>query len=84
MLLCVSLLIAQAQEKGDTEMKGDFYVSTDGSDKNPGTKAKPFATIEKARDAVHALIKKGLKKNIKVVVFYFGLDQFRGGHLPGQ
>ncbi|MFA5193481.1 MAG: alpha/beta hydrolase fold domain-containing protein [Verrucomicrobiia bacterium] len=29
-----------------------FYVATDGNDANPGTKAKPFATFEKARDAV--------------------------------
>lgn len=28
-----------------------FYVATDGNDANPGTKAKPFATFEKARDA---------------------------------
>lgn len=29
-----------------------FWVSTDGSDKNPGTKAAPFASLEGARDAV--------------------------------
>ena len=29
----------------------EFYVATDGSDVNPGTKDKPFATLEKARDA---------------------------------
>ena len=31
-----------------------FYVSTIGNDKNPGTIDKPFATLEKARDAVRA------------------------------
>lgn len=30
----------------------DFYVSPLGSDKNPGTKAKPFQTIAHARDRV--------------------------------
>ncbi|MHC4124720.1 MAG: right-handed parallel beta-helix repeat-containing protein, partial [Planctomycetota bacterium] len=30
----------------------DFYVATDGCDTNPGTKAQPFATIEKARDTI--------------------------------
>ena len=30
----------------------DFYIAKNGSDKNPGTKSKPFATLEKARDAV--------------------------------
>ena len=29
----------------------DFFVSPTGSDANPGSKAKPFATLERARDA---------------------------------
>src|SRR6478736_3664309 len=29
----------------------EFHVSPQGSDSNPGTAAKPFATLEKARDA---------------------------------
>ncbi|HEU5222745.1 MAG TPA: discoidin domain-containing protein [Candidatus Lumbricidophila sp.] len=32
-----------------------FYVSPSGSDTNPGTQAQPFATIEKARDAVRLI-----------------------------
>ena len=32
-----------------------FFVATDGSDANPGTEAKPFATLEGARDAVREL-----------------------------
>ncbi len=32
----------------------EFYVAPDGSDNNAGTKAKPFATLERARDAVRA------------------------------
>jgi len=35
----------------------EFYVSPDGDDANPGTKARPFATLEKARDAVRQLKK---------------------------
>lgn len=31
-----------------------FYVATTGSDRNPGTLAKPFATPEQARDAVRS------------------------------
>ena len=31
-----------------------FYVSPQGSDDNPGTRARPFTTVEKARDAVRA------------------------------
>ncbi len=37
----------------------DFYVSPNGDDKNDGSLEKPFATIEKARDAVRALDKSG-------------------------
>ncbi len=32
-----------------------FHVSPDGSDRNPGTRARPFKTIEKARDEVRAI-----------------------------
>jgi hypothetical protein len=34
----------------------DFYVSTSGSDENPGSREKPFLTITRARDAVRELI----------------------------
>ena len=37
----------------------DFYVSPDGSDENDGSFEKPFATLEKARDAVRGLDKTG-------------------------
>jgi parallel beta-helix repeat protein len=30
----------------------EFFISPNGNDKNPGTKEKPFATLEKAREAV--------------------------------
>lgn len=33
----------------------DLYVATNGSDASPGTKEKPFATVERARDAIRAL-----------------------------
>jgi len=33
---------------------GDFYVSPDGSDRNPGTEEKPWKTIQKAADSVAA------------------------------
>lgn len=33
----------------------DFYVAPDGKDGNPGTKEKPFATVEAARDAVRKI-----------------------------
>lgn len=33
-----------------------LYVAPDGSDKNPGTRGQPFATLERARDAIRALV----------------------------
>ena len=32
----------------------DFHVATNGNDQNPGTPEEPFATLERARDAVRA------------------------------
>lgn len=46
-LVFASFAIA-AEGNGSVE----FYVAPNGSDGNPGTKDKPFATLEKARDAV--------------------------------
>ena len=44
----------------------DFYVAVDGDDKNPGTLEAPFATFEKACDAVRALKAEKPDKAIKV------------------
>ncbi|MCX6901838.1 MAG: right-handed parallel beta-helix repeat-containing protein [Verrucomicrobia bacterium] len=44
-----------------------FFIAPDGSNTNPGTKAKPFATLERARDAVRELKKTGpLKEPVAV------------------
>ena len=45
----------------------DFYVAVDGSDDNDGSFERPFATIEKARDAVRAMDKSG-KTGITVAI----------------
>lgn len=44
----------------------DLYVSPDGNDSNPGTRAKPFKSIESARDHVRELVAEGLKKDVQV------------------
>jgi hypothetical protein len=50
-----------------------FHVATDGSDSNPGTVQQPFATPERARDAVRALKKQGgLPKGGVAVVVHGG------------
>jgi hypothetical protein len=33
----------------------DFFVSSSGSDANPGTESSPFATVGRAQDAIRAL-----------------------------
>jgi hypothetical protein len=50
------LLTAAAglQAEGAAPTQATFYVSPAGSDENPGTEAKPFKTIERARGAVRA------------------------------
>ena len=45
----------------------DFYVATNGYDVNPGTKAKPFATLERARNAIREM-----KSRDTVTVFVRG------------
>lgn len=32
----------------------EYYIATNGQDRNPGTREKPFATLEQARDAIRA------------------------------
>ncbi|MGA2660073.1 MAG: hypothetical protein ABSH34_21430, partial [Verrucomicrobiota bacterium] len=38
----------------------DFFVAPTGNDANPGTADRPFATLERARDAVRQLKQAGL------------------------
>ncbi|MCQ2463902.1 MAG: hypothetical protein MJ177_10990, partial [Clostridia bacterium] len=45
----------------------DFYIAPNGNDKNDGSFKNPFATFEKARDAVRSLDKSG-KAGITVAV----------------
>jgi len=46
----------------------EFYVAPDGKDANPGTAAAPFATLARARDAVHQKVAAGLTKDILVLI----------------
>jgi hypothetical protein len=51
----VSLLFFASLLVADPPSQADFVVATNGSDENPGTAAKPFATLARARDAVRKL-----------------------------
>lgn len=47
----------------------DFYVAPDGADTNDGSQASPFATLNRARDAVRALKSKGpLEEPVHVTI----------------
>ncbi len=45
----------------------DFQVAPSGSDTNPGTQERPFATPARAMQAVRALVAGGLKSDVRVV-----------------
>ncbi len=47
---------------------GDYFVSPSGDDANPGSEEAPFATLERARDAVRERIRLGLQKDLTVVL----------------
>ena len=53
-----------------TTSAADFYVSPNGSDAGAGTSDSPFATIERARDAVRQVKKDngGLKEPVKILL----------------
>ncbi len=46
-----------------------YYLAPHGNDNNPGTRAKPFATIERARDAIRALDASARSERIVVELF---------------
>ena len=55
-LIIIIALLFSAVTQG---LASDFFVSTTGSGNNPGTREKPFASLERARDAVRSLKKSG-------------------------
>lgn len=46
----------------------EFYVATNGNDANPGTQAKPFATLDRARDAARQARARDPKSGVEVFV----------------
>ncbi|MGJ8550748.1 right-handed parallel beta-helix repeat-containing protein [Winogradskyella wichelsiae] len=77
LILMLTLILSYACSSSDiiTEKKADFFVSTQGSDDWSGTLEQPnlegtdgpFATLERARDAVRKL-KKNTSKDIVVFI----------------
>jgi hypothetical protein len=65
--LGLSLCLIAVVSAADSTV-GDFYVAVNGSDGNPGTQDKPFATVDKARQAVREKIAQGLKQPVTVLL----------------
>ena len=65
------LLILALVSFGSAAFAREFYVATDGRDANPGTFAKPFATLERARDEVRRVKDKALDEG-RVTVYVRG------------
>ncbi|MHC4983247.1 MAG: right-handed parallel beta-helix repeat-containing protein [Planctomycetota bacterium] len=61
-LLCLVLVVPAACEVGGRSPQAGavYFVSLAGSDDNDGSKARPFATLARARQAVLELKKRGL------------------------
>jgi hypothetical protein len=55
----------------------EFHVATHGSDANPGTRAKPFATLERARDAVRMRKASQSAFRERITVWIHGGDYLR-------
>jgi hypothetical protein len=58
-------------------LRADFFVSPTGADTNPGTKARPFASLETSRDAVRKLKAQGKLAQGGVTVWLRGGDYLR-------
>ncbi len=56
-----------AEELDTSIISPNLYVAPDGDDSNPGTETQPFATLERAKDAVRSL-KSNVAKPITVFV----------------
>lgn len=69
----ISIVSASLHAQPERSFFREFFVSPTGSDANLGTSAKPFQTLDKARQAVRAAIP-GMKGDIAVTI--------RGGSYP--
>ncbi len=59
-ILLVLVVIAVGATGASAEAEWELFVSTEGSDNNPGTRVKPFKSLERARQRIRALKRDGL------------------------
>jgi hypothetical protein len=72
LLLSVIVLAGNSSAAG-----GEFFVAPAGQDTNPGTLERPFATLERARDAVRQLRQAGGKPSGGATIWIRGGDYLR-------
>lgn len=75
LLLCLAaaLPFAATAQAAPRTSPTSYYVSPAGNDRNPGTAARPFATLSAARDAVRRVRAKGLPPGGVTVWVHAGL-----------
>jgi len=68
LFILIASLLAWPAQTGAAEPPGDFCVAPGGRDDGPGTADEPFATLERAGDAVREKIAAGLEQDVTVLV----------------
>jgi hypothetical protein len=63
---CVLMMSFIVLMSGVVSFAAEFHVSPEGSNKNAGSKSKPFATLEAARDAIRKLDRPAKAKGVTV------------------
>ncbi len=72
LILVLSLFLASL-----SPARADFFIAPSGADANAGTKSKPFATLEGARDTIRAGIARGTGKRKPITIWLRGGDYLR-------
>ena len=66
-ILCSALFLCLAARLTPAASAEEFFVSPAGRDSNPGTEARPFATPQRAVEAVRASVARGLEQDVRVM-----------------
>jgi len=66
--LIISMIVFNVSLYASPSKEVLFYISINGDDTNPGTKEKPFATLERAKIAVQNSIKNNRNQNSTIFI----------------
>ncbi|HVY68570.1 MAG TPA: right-handed parallel beta-helix repeat-containing protein [Verrucomicrobiae bacterium] len=76
-LLRIAVFALSLAGAGGALLANDFYVAVNGNDQNPGSKRKPFATLERARDAARAARRDGKPTSGPTTIWLRGGSYYR-------